>query len=97
MTTTIDIQTVMGTRHLPVRYHGVRATLTTLPCPEPGHVGERIADIEVPRAEAELLECGAFVQRALMSVDADTRERFISGICPPCWERLFGGFDESDG
>jgi hypothetical protein len=88
---TIKIQGVLGEREVPVTYKENEAVLTTLPCTEEGHMGPATVEITVPRVEAAALQHGAFVNRALTSIDADTRERFISGVCPRCWNRLFGG------
>jgi hypothetical protein len=88
---TIRIQGVMGEREVPVVYRENDAVLTTLACTEDGHRGPATVEVTVPRVEAAALQQGAFVNHALVSVDADTRERFISGVCPRCWKRLFGG------
>lgn len=39
---------------------------------------------------------GALVQDAFPYLFADEREMLISGICPGCWERLFGDEDEEE-
>jgi hypothetical protein len=85
----IKIHSAMGTREVPVTWMKDEAILTTLPCPEPGHQGPSTVDVTVPKVQAAALNQGAYVQRALTSIDADTRERFISGVCPRCWNRLF--------
>lgn len=33
---------------------------------------------------------GTMVQDAFPQLDADDRERLISGICPPCFNGMFG-------
>ena len=30
----------------------------------------------------------ALIQEVLPELHAETRERFISGVCPPCWDDL---------
>jgi hypothetical protein len=87
----IKIQGVLGEREVPVIWKEREAVLTTLPCTERGHKGPAAIDVTVPKAEAAALNQGGFVNHALRSLDADTRERFISGVCPRCWDRLFGG------
>lgn len=34
---------------------------------------------------------GSLIQDAFPYLDKYQREVLISGICPPCWEKLFGG------
>lgn len=35
-----------------------------------------------------------FVQDCFPYLDADHREMFISGICPTCWDNMFGSDEE---
>jgi hypothetical protein len=86
---TIKIQGVVGECEVPVTYRDNEAVLTTLPCTEKGHRGPATVQVTVPRVEAAALQHGALPKRALTSIDEDTRERFISGVCPRCWDRLF--------
>lgn len=37
---------------------------------------------------------GEYVQNALSMLDKDQREMLISGVCPTCWDEMFGGEDE---
>ena len=37
---------------------------------------------------------GKLAQDAFPYLNADAREMLISGICPDCWERTFGGDEE---
>ena len=37
---------------------------------------------------------GALVQDAFPYLSADEREMLISGICPKCWDKLFGEEEE---
>lgn len=39
---------------------------------------------------------GVHVQDAFPYLNADDRERLISGICPKCWEETFGEDDDDD-
>lgn len=34
---------------------------------------------------------GKLAQKAFPYLPADERERLISGICPTCWDKMFGG------
>lgn len=36
---------------------------------------------------------GALAQDAFPYLSADDRELLISGICPTCWEKTFGGME----
>jgi hypothetical protein len=37
-----------------------------------------------------------FAQDVFPELDAETRERFISGVCPPCWEEMYPEEEEYD-
>ena len=39
---------------------------------------------------------GALVQDAFPYLTADEREMLISGICPKCWDKTFGGDEEEE-
>lgn len=39
---------------------------------------------------------GAYVQDVLSHLTMDVRERFISGYCTECWDKLFGYADEDE-
>ena len=39
---------------------------------------------------------GKNIQRAFPDLSADQREILMSGICPECWEDIFGEDDEED-
>ena len=39
---------------------------------------------------------GALVQDAFPYLSADEREMLISGICPKCWDKLFGEEDSDE-
>lgn len=58
--------------------------IETRPCPGCGARSE----VNVTVEEAEALMAGAHVQDALPNHSAADRERLISGMCGPCWERL---------
>ena len=70
------------------------AQIWSKPCQEPNHdEGPRTVVFNVP-AEAIVKwnnGRGAFVQDAFPMLSADDRERLVTGICGPCWERLFAG------
>lgn len=39
---------------------------------------------------------GELVQNAFPYLSADEREMLISGICPTCWDKMFGEDDEEE-
>lgn len=47
-------------------------------------------DVEVPMDEFFNWQDGACVQDAFHSLSAEERERLITGICPECWNWMFG-------
>jgi len=60
-------------------------TLTTT-CPICGHTHE----VEVLLQDYFAWESGALVQDAFPYLSDDEREMLISGICPTCWDKMFG-------
>lgn len=36
---------------------------------------------------------GGLIQDCFPELSADEREMIISGICPECWEKMFGGVE----
>jgi len=48
----------------------------------------------VPDKGYEDWKAGKLIQEAMPGVNADFREMLISGICPVCWEKMFGNDDE---
>ncbi len=51
-------------------------------------------DIEVNEIDYLDWADGMLVQDAFPYLTANEREMFISGICPDCWARMFGGDEE---
>lgn len=47
-------------------------------------------DVEVPMDGFFKWQDGACVQDAFPSLSAEEREMLISGICPECWNFMFG-------
>lgn len=39
---------------------------------------------------------GALAQSVFWYLDADEREMLISGICPECWENMFGSSEDEE-
>ena len=51
----------------------------------------KTAIVEVPTDGFIAWQFGATVQKAFPKLDADIREQLVSGICPTCWDKMFGG------
>lgn len=54
-------------------------------CPACGKVYE----IDVPKEQYDTYKAGALIQDAFPDMPCEIREMFITGICPPCWDRMF--------
>jgi len=65
-------------------------TYELVPCPECGSTGE----ITLRRDALEAYHDGAFIQHAFPELTPDIRERMMTGICGPCFDKLFGEEDE---
>jgi hypothetical protein len=59
--------------------------------------------VEIPGVDAEKLEAiqvgrsmGMSIQSIIPEVSPDYREIFISGICPTCWDNMFGSDEEEE-
>ena len=61
-------------------------------CPFCGHANF----VEVNEDDYDDWQDGVAVQVAFPYLSADEREMLISGICPTCWARTFGGDSEED-
>lgn len=60
------------------------------PCPDCG----QILVVEVTQEQfTRLAEGRDHIQNILPELSASSRERFISGYCGPCWDRMFEGSD----
>lgn len=70
--------------------NGKIAVATT--CPMCGDT----AILSLSEAGYKAWQNGAVIQRALPDLDADDRERLISGICPICWDKMFGVLDDDN-
>ena len=59
--------------------------------------------VEIPGVDADKLEAiqadrsiGMSIQDIIPDVSPDYREMFISGICPTCWDNMFGSDEEEE-
>lgn len=56
----------------------------------------KLQTIEVNEIQYNDWLAGKNIQRAFPDLSADQREILMSGICPECWEEIFGEDDEED-
>ena len=68
-----------------------KITVTTV-CPMCGDV----KFFNLPADEFKTWQDGELIQRALPDLDANDRERLISGICPTCWDKMFSFPDDEE-
>lgn len=61
-------------------------------CPFCGHANE----VEVNEMDYLDWSDGELAQVAFPYLSADEREMLISGICPTCWDEMFGSDEEPD-
>lgn len=59
-------------------------------CPFCGHENE----ILVYEDDYLAWQAGELAQNAFPYLSADDREMLISGICPKCWDDMFGGGED---
>lgn len=51
-------------------------------------------EVEVSEADFYAWQGGELIQNAMPYLSADDREILISGICPSCWEKMFGAGED---
>ena len=49
--------------------------------------------LKVDPEDLEKYLSGALVQDAFPNLSPEDRELFVTGICPDCWNKMFGGED----
>ncbi len=64
--------------------------IQTLPCPQCKSVAVYYVTLE----QYNKFNNGERVQNAFPDLNADQRERFITGICSNCWNDMFSGLEE---
>ncbi len=67
-------------------------TITSKRCPKCKETVTRT----VTAAQLSAYNNGAHIQDAFPQMSADDRERFITGYCPKCWDKMFKE-DRDDG
>jgi len=55
-----------------------------------------IHEVEVNEIDYLDWQDGTLAQDAFPYLDANEREMLISGICPDCWDKMFGSDEEPD-
>lgn len=60
--------------------------ITSLPCPS----CDKTLTLAITGEQLFLINQNALIQVALPDVSPDDRERFISGYCSKCWNKMFG-------
>ena len=64
-----------------------KEVILIVPCPFCGHAHE----VAVNESDYLDWDDGELAQNAFPYLSADEREMLISGICPTCWNKMFGG------
>ena len=70
----------------------MRDYYVTTVCPFCG----KIADVAVNFVDYVAWQNGELAQRAFPYLSADEREMLITGICPHCWNSMFGGEEDEE-
>ena len=74
------------------KFNPQRYAFTTVPCPKCG----KQEVIEVMAPDLYKFNQGASLQVAFPYLTPGQRERFLSGICDPCFDKLFAEFPEEE-
>lgn len=57
---------------------------------------QKMNQVEVYKADFEKWQNGELIQVAMPYLSADDREIIKTGVCPKCWDRMFGIEPEED-
>ena len=72
--------------HNPVKSEDLEYyTVTSHPCP----TCKATVSINITPDKLYAYNQGAYAQEVLSEYDPGVRERFISGMCDPCWKELY--------
>jgi hypothetical protein len=66
-------------------------SVESLPCPKCGDTYK----LEIAGRQLHAYHNQSMVDEVLPDLSAEDRERFITGICPPCWDKMFE-YEEMD-
>jgi len=80
----------MFTLHNPVKTLNGSYVVTSHACP----TCNQTQNVAITSDKLFAYRQGALAQTVLSDFDADVRERFISGVCSPCWDSMFEFEDE---
>jgi hypothetical protein len=80
-----------GDNKMPTRINYKEVCVVTQ-CPFCGRGNE----VEVNEADYWDWDDGMMAQDAFPYLSVDEREMLISGICPTCWDKMFGSDEEPD-
>ena len=81
----------MFTLHNPTKLEDLSGYfVTSHPCP----MCDTRVTVTITPEELYAYNQGAYAQDVLSGYDADTREQFVSGTCPNCWNAMFADFDD---
>jgi len=67
-------------------------TVTSHPCP----TCNTTVSIEIRPDKLYAYNQGAYAQEVLSEHDPSVRERFISGMCDPCWKELYSEWGDDE-
>jgi hypothetical protein len=67
-------------------------SVTSIPCP---YCNTTIT-LEITGAQLWLYNNNASIQEVLHDIDISVRERFMTGICGPCWDNMFNPEGEEE-
>lgn len=60
-------------------------SVESLPCPKCGDTYK----LEIAGRQLHAYHSQGMVDEVLPDLTPEDRERFITGICPPCWDKMF--------
>jgi hypothetical protein len=66
--------------------------VTSHPCP----TCNTTVSIDITPEKLYAYNQGAYAQEVLSEYDAGVRERFISGMCDPCWKELYSEWGDDE-
>jgi hypothetical protein len=80
----------MFTLHKITKNEELNYLVSSHPCPECSST----MSVEITPDKLYAYNQGAYAQDVLSAYDAGVRERFISGMCENCWDKMFADFDD---
>lgn len=74
------------------KFNPQRYAFTTIPCPKCGK--QEVIEVQAP--DLYKYNQGAFMQDAFPYLTPSQRERLMTGICGPCFDKLFPPEEEEE-